>query len=170
MTAAGVGLRVTVDDGPLGDALARLGQALADPRPLWDELAGALETSTDQRFEHERGPDGTPWTQSLRAKLHDGKTLTDHGILRDSVTRNVGPDFLEVGSNLIYARIHQMGGVIRPVNAKVLSFTLADGTHVLADQVVMPARPYLGLSADDRDEIGEIVVAWIDRVLGGRDA
>lgn len=47
-----------------------------------------------------------------------------------------------------YALIHELGGVITPLVAKVLAFRLADGTEVFARSVTIPARPYLRPAAD----------------------
>jgi phage gpG-like protein len=45
-------------------------------------------------------------------------------------------------SNVVYARIHELGGTIRPRTAKVLKFRI-DGRWYSAKSVVIPARPYL---------------------------
>ena len=50
--------------------------------------------------------------------------------------------------DVVYARIHELGGVIRPVRAKALVFQADDGTVVVAQKVTMPARPYLRPAAD----------------------
>ncbi|MFN3990052.1 MAG: hypothetical protein ACK4IS_07320 [Erythrobacter sp.] len=47
-----------------------------------------------------------------------------------------------------YALIHELGGVIRPVRAKALAFRLADGSFRMAQQVTIPARPFLRPAAD----------------------
>lgn len=51
-------------------------------------------------------------------------------------------------ADVAYARIHELGGVIRPVRAKALAFKLPDGTFVQAQQVTIPARPFLRPAAD----------------------
>ena len=58
-----------------------------------------------------------------------------------------------VGSNLPYARIHQLGGVIVPKKAKKLVFKGSDGATRAVDKVTIPARPYLGVSKDDLDDV-----------------
>ena len=50
-----------------------------------------------------------------------------------------------VGSNLKYARIHELGGTIRPVRAKYLCFKI-DGQFVMAKEVTIPKRPYIAPS------------------------
>lgn len=48
----------------------------------------------------------------------------------------------EVGTNLIYAAIHEFGGVIRPINGPFLVFEI-DGQVIRARKVTIPARPYM---------------------------
>ena len=50
-----------------------------------------------------------------------------------------------VGSNLKYARIHELGGVIRPVRAEYLCFKV-DGQFVKTKEVIIPKRSYIGTS------------------------
>lgn len=47
-----------------------------------------------------------------------------------------------VGSNLKYARIHELGGVIKPVRAEYLCFVI-NGEFVMTKEVHIPPRPYL---------------------------
>ncbi|KAA5607139.1 hypothetical protein F1188_04355 [Roseospira marina] len=74
------------------------------------------------------------------------------------------PGTVRQGTNLVYARIHQLGGTIRPKTAKALAVPVGDGIR-LVQQVTIPARPYLGLSAEDRTEAGEIIADWITGAL-----
>ena len=65
------------------------------------------------------------------------------GALSRSITHEVTPGRARVGSNLKYARIHEVGGVIRPRVAAFLHFKTEDGGWVMTKKVTMPARPYL---------------------------
>lgn len=65
--------------------------------------------------------------------------------LRGSITSEVrGEKTLElvVGTNVIYARIHEFGGVIVPKKAKFLHF-IVGGREVFAKKVTIPKRPYM---------------------------
>jgi phage gpG-like protein len=53
-----------------------------------------------------------------------------------------------IGTDVIYARIHEKGGVITPVHADKLVFPGRDGNLVFADSVTIPARPYLEPALD----------------------
>ena len=71
----------------------------------------------------------------------------DTGRLRSSITHEVTDNGDRVtgviGSDVVYARIHELGGVIVPRVAKHLRFQLPDGEWVTTDKVTIPARPYL---------------------------
>jgi phage gpG-like protein len=53
-----------------------------------------------------------------------------------------------VGSNLKYARIHELGGVIRPKNFKFLHFVV-NGQEIFAKKVTIPKRPYIWSSIEE---------------------
>ena len=94
------------------------------------------------------------------AREENRKTLIKTGRLRDSYTREVGHDSVEVGSNAKYAAIHHFGGVIRAKNAKALRFRIGE-SFVMKKAVTMPARPALGLNGEDEDHIMETTEDWI---------
>ena len=79
------------------------------------------------------------------------------GALRDSVHQEVlsAPDgvFAVVGTDLIYAAIHEYGGIIVPQTAAALRFAI-DGKWIFAKQVTMPERSYLRSTlAEEADNI-----------------
>lgn len=165
--AAGIQIRIDVRD--LEKAGARVQELLRrsrDTRPMMDEIGAALVSSTLHRFETGRAPDGTTWLKSKRAHREGGQTLVDRGHLRDSISHTADAGSVAVGSNLLYARIHQLGGVIKPKHAKYLAFTIGSQA-VFAKQVEMPARPFLGLDGDDEAEIGAIVQDYLGGTLEG---
>jgi len=87
--------------------------------------------------------------------------VTSHGGrgLLGSITYEVdgAKKVARIGSNLKYARIHELGGVIVPVRANWLHFEI-DGQHVMTKRVVMPARPYLRPALDNnRTHIARIL-------------
>ena len=64
------------------------------------------------------------------------------GTLRRSIIEYATSNNIEIWSNLIYAPIHEFGGVIVPVRAKYLTFKV-NWKRVRTKKVIMPARPYL---------------------------
>ena len=139
---AGQGGGVVVDIVALDGALPRLAAVLSHPDDIMDRIGRYLVVSTHRRFERERAPDGTPWLKSARAAAEGNPTLSDTGRLHGSIAHALtdGGHGVEVGSNVVYAAIHQFGGLAgRGRRARV------------------PARPYLGIDERDRDAIAQIV-------------
>jgi phage virion morphogenesis protein len=167
MSAAGFRLELRGKD----EALAELGRAvnaLDHPRDMFDEIGMALVVSTQRRFEDEKEPGGNPWPKSIRALATGGKTLTDTARLSGSMTHEASDSGVAVGTNVIYAAIHQFGGVIKPVNAPKLAFRVL-GELKFVDQVTIPARPFLGIDDDDETEILAIAGDWLAQATGGEN-
>lgn len=77
-----------------------------------------------------------------------------------------------IGPTVIYGRIHELGGVILPVFAKMLHWVDESGAHHFAKKVVMPARPYLRPAMDEHKEdilaaVGAVVREAIERAADG---
>lgn len=148
--AQGVAIVVQMPDFEAAQArLRRLGNAHLDE--LFATIGSEVENQTRRRIQSEKtAPDGTPWTpwtEGYKATRRRGKKLLQsEGHLLDSVQSHVLPEGVEVGSNLIYARIHQLGG--EPVN------------------IPIPARPYLGLSAENASDIESLVGDFLEATLG----
>lgn len=115
---------------------------------LHKEIGDHLVASAQRRFREGTGPDGKEWEQSKRAKATGGRTLVDTARLRSSLARRAFPDRADVGTNVIYARIHQLGGK-------------AGRGHA----VKLPPRPYLGISDEDEKAITEIVETAVGRCI-----
>ncbi len=109
---------VSLHWGGLDKALGKAGHKLGDTQALMESVGEALVSGTLKRFDAEKDPEGQPWEPSGRAQEDGGQTLTDSGRLRRSIEFAATSDKVMVGSNLLYARIHQKGGVITPKKAK----------------------------------------------------
>lgn len=160
-------ISIRVEDAGVLAALRRVADTLGGDGLLMRRIAASGEASTRARFRSQTAPAGTPWPPSLRVQLHGGQTLTERGHLSDSLSSQSGEGFAEWGVNRIYAAIHQFGGVIRAKNAKALRFPLANGAFAVVRAVRLPARPFLGLSADDRADLVDLIE---DRLRGAAHA
>ncbi|MGH7027376.1 phage virion morphogenesis protein [Brevundimonas sp.] len=145
--------------------MAELLDRTGDLEPLMGRIGAYGEESTVHRFETQKGPDGDPWEPSLRAKATGGQTLVDSGRLRQSMTWNASRDSAEWGTNLIYAGVHQDGATIAAKGDGHLGFVIPGIGFRSPKEVVIPARPFLGVDADDEDEIDDIVQDYIAEVL-----
>lgn len=155
-------ITVEVHDAGAIAGIENLAARLRNTRVLLDSIGAYLETVTDRRFERERAPDGAPWKPSRRALDEGGQTLTKSSRLRRSITRRVSDRELQVGTNAVYAAIHQFGGTIRPRKGRFLVFGPKDD-RTFARSVSMPARPFLGIDDRDRNRIRDIVIGHIGK-------
>ena len=83
------------------------------------------------------------------------------GQLKGSINARATEEGAEVGTNLVYAATHQFGAsgrVIRAKNKPYLAFEY-HGRTIRKKQVTVniPARPFLGISDEDRQEIKSLV-------------
>ncbi|WP_455476159.1 phage virion morphogenesis protein [Bartonella sp. B17] len=122
-----------------------------------------IQESTRRRLQSEKtSPQGVKW----KSNHANTSILFASGALSRSIDMVASPEKVVVGSGLVYARIHQLGGVIRPKNGKTLRFSLASSTahrFVSVHHVTMPARPYLGLSKQNKIEIVKAAKDWLQR-------
>lgn len=172
---AGASLTITANDAPVVAVLRELAAAIARPRRILANIGRSLRTSTLERFRTETDPDGEAWIPSIRRREGSPRpTLTLSSRLRDSIATKATDHEVRIGTNVRYGAIHQFGGTIKPKSARALQFTLPNGRWVTAQSVTIPARPYLGVSADDRAEIVAIVRDAVARATaagsGGRAA
>lgn len=144
---AGVAVTAEIDASAVADRLALLdGVMLAD---ITYAIGQLMETQTRTRIRDEKaGPDGEVWPAWSRAyaatRGPQHSLLVGHGSpgLLDSVQNYTTGLEARVGTPLVYGAIHQFGGE--------------------AVGKAIPARPYLGLSGENRAEIEALVVTMLD--------
>ena len=150
------GVTITVDVSgfdAIEAALSRLNPFEAGT--LLESLARLIRESVRERIlAGGPAPDGSAW-----APNREGRTPILHrtGRLARSIDYAVSGMQAVVGSGLIYAAIHQFGGTIVPKSG---------GRVIRAKKVTMPARPYIGLSGEDRAELVQAAVLYIRRLFG----
>lgn len=94
------------------------------------------------------------------------------GRLRNSITHDVKIEGNKVvgriGTNVIYGRIHELGGVIKPRQAQYLRFNIPGVGWRMAKSVTIPARPYLRPALEDSiKDIGEMITKRIEEAFKG---
>ena len=137
-------INASIDDRQVRQLFRQLIERGQNPRPAFQEIGEAMILSTEDRFRAERDPDGNRWqalSPRYRRRKKGHKILTERSRLRNSIIYRAMTDQVEWGTNVIYAAIHQLGGTIK------------HATH----STDMPARPYLGLSGNDRETIISIL-------------
>ncbi len=158
-------IAITLKDEGVQRSLDRVGALLDDLTPVMNRIGEQLAESAMQRIDREVSPDGTPFAPRSPATLARykrqgrgfGGILHRSGDMRSDIFHAYGRDFAEVGSNAVQSAVMQFG------QPKGASGTNARGRPIPWGDI--PARPFLGISDDDRDAIGEIVGEWIGRAM-----
>lgn len=140
------GVVFEMDLAEVSAAFDRLGGE--DLARILQEVGALVEDQTKLRLADEKtAPDGAawaPWSEGYAAtRGAHHSLLVGAGHLLGSVQNYTRGLEAVVGSNLVYAAPHQFGS--------------ADGA--------MPARPWLGLSADNRHAIEDFVAGRIEDLL-----
>lgn len=134
------------------------GLSAMDRQGVLESIAEGLRTSTIERFEEQKDPEGDRWIPSIRASENGGKTLTETAGLRNSIHTEVSSNGLAVGTNDIRAATLQYGAerTIRARNADYLAFKQGgQWRRVKSVRVRIPSRPFLGISRQDEQDIRE---------------
>jgi phage gpG-like protein len=106
------------------------------------------------------------------ARARTGKVLYDTGRLANSVTaRTSGPRTLVVGTNVVYARIHHLGGTVQiPAitlpRGRAMRWFRPGGQPVFArgtaaHRVRIPARPWLVLQDEDLTLCRQMIAGYV---------
>lgn len=160
---AGVQLRVELDDKQAQGALKKLAAAGGDMTPVMRDIGEHLLNTTRERFNAQQSPGGTPWAPlsaatKARKRRNRNKILTERGFLRGNLAYRADATSVVIGSPSIYAGTHQFG-------AEKGAFGTASSGHPIPWGTI-PARPFLGLSDDDSDEVTSLVTEFLCAQLG----
>lgn len=110
---------------------------------LLDQLGDLMLAQNRRRLDTEKeSPDGEAWeslSPEYAARKGGGELLEESGQLLDSLQAQSGSDGVSLGSDLLYAAVHLHGDDARGI----------------------PARPYLGFSDDDLEDLGELAESFL---------
>lgn len=120
-----------------------------DTSGLLDSLGTEMVSQTRERLlDTKTSADGKPWESwspdYAQTRHSHHSLLVSEGNLDDSIQHLVDTSGVEVGSNLAYAATHQFGD----------------------DDRGIVARPYLGISQDNEDELVAVAELWLAEVAG----
>jgi phage virion morphogenesis protein len=145
------GITIRVNDQDFRAKLNTFGQRIS-PQPLLKIVGAYMLGSIDRTFREGGSPANSwkPWAPStvkrFGKKAAGRKILIGSGRLKNSITYQVQGNTVRIGSNLVYAAIHQMGG--------------RAGRNRAAN---IPARPYLVFRPEDPANIVEALQTFIDQ-------
>jgi phage virion morphogenesis protein len=177
---AGASLRIDKADSAMA-TLANFIARAERPRGMFENIGMSMVTSTQHRFETGIAPSGSPWPPSLRALAEGSRTLIDSARLMQSIAYRAWDAGVEWGTNVIYAAIHQFGGIIRQAartqevhfkrgsnSGELLPGFRRKGkgtesrTVSIGERTIhMPERPFLGMDEADNSEIINIAEEWL---------
>lgn len=157
----GLAIRIDINSLlPVDLRLARLERM--DLREMLEGIGAEIESQTRRRLQVEKtspeGEDWVDWSETYVSRKHGdsgghephpdqlrsagGHTILQlDGGLTDSIQYDVDDHEVIVGSNLIYARVHQEG---------------FEG---------IPARPYVGLSDENTEDVEALALIFVEDLL-----
>lgn len=135
-------IEIKVEDKELQKLLKKLAEKSQNLRPLMKNIAGIMQDSVEENFEKEGRP--AKWAPLAESTIKQrkkkgywpGRILQRRGELATSTTSKYDENSALVGTNKVYAAIHQFGG-----NAG------------RGKKVKIPARPFLMLGEKENTEI-----------------
>lgn len=162
-------ISISIDDQSVQRALSSLEQSGLNLVPAMRKIAQTMATQTEINFREQGRPkwqalsestlharlggakaykkDGTLTAKAQRIKSGGFRILQNSGALASSITSDYDDQQAVIGSNLVYAAIHQFGGQAGR-----------------GRKVAIPARPYLPITKDGQLQ-PESEQAILDTVL-----
>lgn len=157
----GITIDVKVDDKEILRAFGKLQAQMSNTKPIMQAIGTGLVGHIQKRLGDGRSSNSwVPLTPAYKATKRNKNMLVESGALRGSISEQAGQDHVKVGTNKVYAAIHQFGGTIRPKNAPALFFKMGSG-FVRAKSVTIPARPFLTVEDEDVEMISDIVFRFL---------
>ena len=145
-------ITMKIETQELQRELEKLIEKAIDRRPLMRNIAGIMHAAVEENFAEEGRPKWVPLHQkTIKARQKKGywpgQILQQTGRLAASISTYSDNDKAVVGTNVVYAAIHQFGGKAgRGRKANI------------------PARPYLQLTDQDLEEILKAVKEYLEWV------
>ena len=146
---AGSFIEINGNTAEISVVFRRLQRWLRDLTPVCGDIGEFVLNRTRERFNSQTAPDGSPWAAlspgyAQRKKRNKDKILTLRGNLRGLPNYRAGPHEVRIGTPLIYGATHQFGN----------------------PNLNIPARPFLGLSQSDEQELLDILNDHLSRAMG----
>ncbi|NRB16714.1 MAG: phage virion morphogenesis protein [Rhodobacteraceae bacterium] len=153
----------------LDPALAAVAAAVSDMTPVMDAIGELLLVSTQDRMRDGEQPDGTPFAPRKQSTLDHyaklgltfGTPLNVSGDMRNTLFYEADQDSVEYGSNAIQAAVMQFGAGTGAFGKASNGSSIPWGT--------IPARPFIGLSDEDQDNIVAELEDWLEEAATRRD-
>lgn len=157
--------------------------------PLMKKLAGLMEDAVQENFEQQGRPKWLGWSPRYAKQRGPGQILQRSGRLAASITAYSDNEMATVGTNVIYAGIHQsggkisiparsqkayyrhntndykkIGGILENRFAKKSRSNYSEWHTIPAYEINMPARPFLRLTESDISEMEERAADYFSQI------
>lgn len=154
-----IDIQFTIDSKELQNQLDQLAERCTQRQPLMRQIAGVMEAGVQDNF---RAGGRPKWSPVRRG----GLPLTLTGYLAGSISSLSDNDSAVVGTNVVYAGIHNFGGqtkphVIRPKHKKALKFNGRFAKKVNHPGSKIPKREFLVLTDDEIEEISHTISKYL---------
>ncbi|AIK14259.1 putative phage-related protein [Pectobacterium atrosepticum] len=166
----------------LGELISRIEHR----QPLMREMAAAMHDAVEENFAQQGRPAWAGWSPRYAKKRQGGKILQKSGRLAASINEYSDNDSATVGTNVVYARIHQEGGTINmPARSQRAYYKQnKDGSvgnrfvkksksnfsqwNTMGEyRITIPARPFLHLTESDVEGMENTAAEYLKRVIDG---
>lgn len=154
---AGAFIEIEIKDRGLTDMVNRITGRMDDMTPIFKVIGEVITESVMRNFEEHRSPEGKKW-EALSPdyaawKAKKGRNPSDililNRILASSIHPKAGRDRVQVGTNIVYAAVHQFG-----IGAR-------SSLKTKRRMPGIPARPFMGVRDDDWPEIRAAVEMFL---------
>lgn len=156
-------ITLEINDAQILSVLDRVAQAVTDMTPIMQDIGEEMVRSTKARFVVGVGPNDETWAPKSSTTIAQYERRGDTVDLRPlwGASRTLNSAFasfasetsVEWGTNVLQSAIMQFGA------AKGALGTNARGSPIPWGPI--PARPFLGVSDDDRNAILEALEDWL---------
>lgn len=171
-------IALEINDAQVRAAFDKLQLALTDMREPMDEIGQTMVLSTKTRMQAGVSPDGTPFAPrsavtlaryAAQGKKYGPKPLWLTGTMRQNVAHAATTDSVSWGANAIQAAVMHFGAEQGEFGAAIGRTKPSEKRAKSQDYFTpipwgrIPARPFVGLSEQDRTDIGDIIGEWLAR-------
>lgn len=163
-------ITIQINDEQVQAALNRVAASLSDMTPLMATLGERLRKSTQDRMQRGEQPDGAAFAPrsetTLKRYEKAGESfgpvpLFKSGEMRQQLSYRPGPDYLELSSNAIQSAVMQFGAKQGAFGAFIGKDKRGRDHFHSIPWGDIPARPFLGLSEQDKTDILAEIAEWV---------
>lgn len=173
-------IEIEINDARVASAFRALEAALSDMSPAMYEIGENMVRSTQDRMQKGLEPDGSAFAPRSPVTLGrykaQGQKYGPHPLwltstMRQNIAYAADRDSVAWGSNAIQAAVMQFGAEQGEFGAAIGRTRPSEKRQKSQDYFTplpwgrIPARPFLGLSEQDRGDVIDIVGEWLERAV-----